>query len=88
MTSIDRPTALVAAATLAAGALGVAAFYYKGSTMPKSHIDLDVKTREKYEAWKAGPWFVRPEDVRGTAKVVELRVHPVKVSLRIRHVRF
>jgi hypothetical protein len=78
--SIDRTTAFAAATALAAGALGAAAYFYTtGSAVTD---EQSSETKALYEKWRAGPWFVRPEDVKGTAKVTELRIHPLKVSPR------
>jgi hypothetical protein len=77
LSNIDRSTSFVAATALAVGALG-AAYYYKSSAVAKTEEELAAKAI--YETWKAGRWFVSPEDVKGTAKVTELRIYPLKVN--------
>jgi hypothetical protein len=80
---MDRPTVL-AIAVVAVTALGVAAYCYRSDSLPKS---ADKKARAFFEVWKAGPWAVRARDMKGTPKVVELRVHPIKVRAPSSHVR-
>jgi hypothetical protein len=81
---MDLPTVL-AIAVVAATALGVAAYYYGSDSLPKS---ADRKARAFFEVWKAGPWAVRARDIKGTPKIVELRVHPVKVRAPSSRLRF
>jgi hypothetical protein len=81
---MDRSTVL-AIVVVAATALGIAAYYYGSDSLPKS---ADEKARAFFEVWKAGPWAVRARDMKGTPKVVELRVHPIKVRAPSSHVRY
>jgi hypothetical protein len=81
---MDRPTVL-AIVVAAATALGVAAYYYGPDSVPKS---ADEKARAFFEVWKAGPWAVRARDMKGTPKVVELRVHPIKVRAPSSYLKF
>jgi hypothetical protein len=81
---MDRPTVL-AITVVAATALGIAAYYYGSDPLPKR---ADKKARAFFEVWKAGPWAVRARDMKGTPKVVELRVHPIKVRAPSSHLRF
>jgi hypothetical protein len=80
---MHRSTVL-AIVVVAATALGVAAYYYGSDSLPKS---ADKKARAFFEVWKAGPWAVRARDMRGIPKVVELRVHPIKVRATSCHLR-
>jgi hypothetical protein len=78
--AFDKPKSVLLAASCIVGALGVAAYYFKREYTPAVRV-ADAKTKALYESWRSGPWFVSPQDVKGTARVVELRVHPIKVRL-------
>jgi hypothetical protein len=79
--SISR-SALLVAATLAVGALGAMALFYRAPESPalddSQPSKIEKEGKEFLEAWKAGPWAVRPQDVKGMPVVTDLRIHPLK----------
>jgi hypothetical protein len=76
-------SALLATLTLTLGAFGATALYHRTREPPapddRKASQLEKKGKELLEAWKAGPWAVRPQDIKGTSVVTDLRIHPLKV---------
>jgi hypothetical protein len=79
---LHLPTALTFL-TLAIGALGAVIFYNRTPEPPapdgRKPSELAQKGKLFLEAWRAGPWAVRPQDMNGTPVVADLRIHPLKV---------